>query len=286
MLTDIDETGMEMETETEVRRARRQYDEAIDRHREAVDDEGRAAAWQGVEEARRCLGAALHAEWERERVAKQEQKAASQREWAEARRGASDIMAAHEDVLEAYRDRLTKFFVVTRDGLAEKGKEPFDRKPPVGLTLVVAGDPFQKLIAHPRVRHDATGGYLVPEQHSIELFEMKAGTGVGVVAPVYFKKLDFADTGPRAFRLGTIYKSAADDARRVVETIGEFLTDARVVLARGCDHCCICGRSLTDEVSRSRGIGPECFRKEELIAVLLGECKPADAFAAPELVEV
>ena len=37
--------------------------------------------------------------------------------------------------------------------------------------------------------------------------------------------------------------------------------------------CCCCGASLTDEVSKLRGIGPECIKKIEaqrILAVLLG----------------
>jgi hypothetical protein len=33
------------------------------------------------------------------------------------------------------------------------------------------------------------------------------------------------------------------------------------VLARSTDHCCVCGRVLTDPVSRGRGIGPECSKQ-------------------------
>jgi hypothetical protein len=39
-----------------------------------------------------------------------------------------------------------------------------------------------------------------------------------------------------------------------------LLDDQGEVLARSRDRCCICGRKLTDELSCSRGIGPECYR--------------------------
>jgi hypothetical protein len=83
--------------------------------------------------------------------------------------------------------------------------------------------------------------------------------------------------------VGSMYKSAEEDARRVVGTIREFLDDSRTVLARGYDHCCICGRGLTDELSRSRGIGPECIQKADIVAVLIGPS--AAGFAVPEAVE-
>jgi hypothetical protein len=36
--------------------------------------------------------------------------------------------------------------------------------------------------------------------------------------------------------------------------------DPADVFGRQADKCCCCGRALTDVVSRTRGIGPECVR--------------------------
>lgn len=43
-------------------------------------------------------------------------------------------------------------------------------------------------------------------------------------------------------------------------TMEDYLRDPRAVLARSHDNCCCCGRGLTDELSMSRGIGPECIK--------------------------
>ena len=42
--------------------------------------------------------------------------------------------------------------------------------------------------------------------------------------------------------------------------MADFILDARTVFARSHGHCCCCGKGLRDELSRARGIGPECVR--------------------------
>jgi hypothetical protein len=61
----------------------------------------------------------------------------------------------------------------------------------------------------------------------------------------------------RVHRLGRNLHALADQA---LQTIADYLADPATVFARSHGHCCICGRSLTDELSRSRGIGPECIK--------------------------
>jgi hypothetical protein len=45
------------------------------------------------------------------------------------------------------------------------------------------------------------------------------------------------------------------------------------VFARSHDSCCVCGRHLTDEQSRSRGIGPECIKTVDFFLYLTTEPK-------------
>ncbi|WP_437194633.1 DUF6011 domain-containing protein [Planctomicrobium sp. SH527] len=51
-----------------------------------------------------------------------------------------------------------------------------------------------------------------------------------------------------------------DAAENLVELTKFFLLFPDQVFARSKDRCCCCGRPLTDEISRARGIGPECLR--------------------------
>jgi hypothetical protein len=55
-------------------------------------------------------------------------------------------------------------------------------------------------------------------------------------------------------------RDGAELSRQVVNLAGEFLADPEAAFARSADHCCVCGKTLTEPLSRSRGIGPECMR--------------------------
>lgn len=44
-----------------------------------------------------------------------------------------------------------------------------------------------------------------------------------------------------------------------VALVAEFPRNPEAVFARSPTHCCMCGKRLADAVSRSRGIGPECY---------------------------
>jgi len=73
--------------------------------------------------------------------------------------------------------------------------------------------------------------------------------------------------------LGVCVKTAAQKARwylngksdeaatALVEMARLFVADPQSVISRNTDNCCCCGRALRDEVSRARGVGPECLTK-------------------------
>jgi hypothetical protein len=209
-----------------------------------------------------------------EAQARESAKEKTRREWAEIRSAADDALRENAPILEAFRRRVTALFEAMRDGK----EEPFKRRPNISLRLIALGDPRAKVNTLPHVRHDRTGGYLIPQNHTIELMEKKAVRVEDKDAEQLRCKLAFNNTGDVP-KVGSMYKSAVEDVRRIVATIRDFLDDSRAVLARDCDHCCICGRHLTDEVSRSRGIGPECILKTDVVAVLAGD---AEDFILPE----
>jgi hypothetical protein len=51
---------------------------------------------------------------------------------------------------------------------------------------------------------------------------------------------------------------------RLVQTLEQFHADPASVFQRSQDHCSCCRRKLTDQVSRLRGIGPECWERVQL----------------------
>ena len=50
-------------------------------------------------------------------------------------------------------------------------------------------------------------------------------------------------------------------AMALVEMAKLFVADPQSVIARNTNNCCCCGKPLRDEVSRARGVGPECLTK-------------------------
>ncbi len=59
----------------------------------------------------------------------------------------------------------------------------------------------------------------------------------------------FVDMGKNVVNLNTILSTAHD-----------LLMKPMMVFGRQADRCCCCSKVLTDVVSRTRGIGPECIR--------------------------
>jgi hypothetical protein len=55
-----------------------------------------------------------------------------------------------------------------------------------------------------------------------------------------------------------------DKARIVRDFYYAFAADPLAIFALESENCCLCGKKLTDRVSRSRGIGPDCFRGWEV----------------------
>jgi hypothetical protein len=57
----------------------------------------------------------------------------------------------------------------------------------------------------------------------------------------------------------TPYAQQVNFAKRLAALSVAELKDAQLLFAAELGKCCNCGRSLTDELSRLRGIGPDCF---------------------------
>jgi hypothetical protein len=86
--------------------------------------------------------------------------------WRRIRSDAEVYRRENATILAAFRERLTALFEAMR-----RDKEPFRRRPNISLRLIAAGEPPAKVIFLPHVRHDATGGYLIPSEHTVELME-------------------------------------------------------------------------------------------------------------------
>jgi uncharacterized protein (TIGR02996 family) len=167
------------------------------------------------------------------------------------------LLADNAGLLESFRVSLTALFAPLEVAARRRAAGPFRRKPPISLRLIVEGEPPAKLIVLPHAtvfgRRDQRVVRLDCARMDCELVDtgsaLKSYVRLGV------------SLSPCAAHLGRRYwQTALGDTQRVVETVRDFVTDRRKVLARSHDHCCICGRGLTDELSRGRGIGPECIQ--------------------------
>lgn len=58
-----------------------------------------------------------------------------------------------------------------------------------------------------------------------------------------------------------LYKDFGPDVARFLAIVERFLDDPDAAFALSGANCVFCGRPLTDEASRLRGIGPDCFEE-------------------------
>jgi len=176
--------------------------------------------------------------------------------WDDLRQQADAYLLDHAAITERFRLALRPLF----DAMWAKTKKPVLRRPNISLRLIADGDPLAKLIVLPYwldYRKEVDCERLYCEL----VVEGTVTTKVGEAKKWTRQVTCSADPG--TMTSGQIRPSVAEDLRRVIETMDSFLLDKKAVLARSHDHCCACGRCLTDELSRSRGIGPECIQLAE-----------------------
>jgi hypothetical protein len=158
--------------------------------------------------------------------------------------------------LNDFRCRMQQFFEAAR----QPGDEPYKRRPNISLRLLCADNPPGKVIVLPALRGHRKDIYLNCSSQRLELLEEEDVTTSKGPAKKFSQKLCVC-ISPDGAAITLLSMTGFNDVRRLVATITDFLDNPAAVLARSHDRCCICGRKLTDELSRSRGIGPECIQK-------------------------
>lgn len=173
----------------------------------------------------------------------------------------SAILEASRPVLEPFRDYLGEYLRWMED---ERQKatpsDGYETRPLIGLKLELAGDeklairPLWKRPAIRRISHAPyvemyEPGRINPQVITLELL------GPGKLFDLTLK--------PGEIRRGRAYYDM-DTNRKFVKTITDaarsLLLDPMATFAGQSEHCCKCGKALTDLTSRTRGIGPECIR--------------------------
>jgi hypothetical protein len=173
------------------------------------------------------------------------------------RKAADSLLLENASVFESLRQMVEP--VHTSMANKKRGQQR-SKRPSVSQRLLMTGEPTAKLVILPNWRHPwqdlvINGWHL---EMLTEVTKEVEGESCKNWKRRFTMRYAVSNCAPQSRRI--YFASAVEDAKRVIATVREFNEDSGAVLARCHDSCCICGRSLTDELSRARGIGPECIR--------------------------
>ena len=159
----------------------------------------------------------------------------------------SDITS--DPALTELRNACVAFFA------AVSGNHVYRRRPPLALRL--PQDEFVTVVKpttthrHGEVRVDGRG-------IGIEVLK-RCPDVVGNTFPVKMLRVVVEESArPTMWRLNG---EGIGAARALIQASKAFVDDPRSIVQRNKDNCCCCGKPLRDEISRARGVGPECLTK-------------------------
>jgi hypothetical protein len=184
-------------------------------------------------------------------------------EWEVVRASAYQALSDNSRLIRGFKNKAAAMFTAMLEGK----EQPYKRRPPVSLRLICTGDPLAKVVVHPgwsshhkAVLTDRVYCELLQEE-ATKAFVRDGEEKKEVDARQFSRQLSMSLEGPSTPSLSRFYYSSViRDVARIIEVMHDFLDDHRAVFARAHDNCCCCGKKLTDELSHSRGIGPECIK--------------------------
>ena len=97
----------------------------------------------------------------------------------------------------------------------------------------------------------------------VSVIEMPPQNGRPVLQHQRACKLRVNEAGQLSWSSWT-YRYAPIAVHEFVNTANDFILFPWQIFSRSKDRCCCCGKRVTDDISRSRGIGPECLRSAAL----------------------
>jgi hypothetical protein len=189
-----------------------------------------------------------------------------------------EILAQFEELWSPHRDAVTRVLAEASAFFDDqsRGKE-FNRRPNLSLRLSATGDLAAKLVLCP----GWTPRYktVTPAIIDVEFLVCRGRKSRAEL------RLQSSEHGITPCRWSLLH--SRDALLRLAAVCHDFLEAPAVVFARSASHCCICGRPLTDGLSKARGIGPECMdrcgwvrRQFETAAAILGArpCAPTAGY--------
>lgn len=184
------------------------------------------------------------------------------------------------DVLKRYADaqpKLQKFYDMAVNYFRCKCLDKFnlERRPPVSLCL---RDPDHIFTAKPGFKQPrkriVDGIVSIVEYGEMEfdtiyldcvsIIEMPPKDGRPVLKHQKACKLKLNEAGQLVWSGAWYHRFAPIAVHEFISTVSDFILFPWQIFSRSKDRCCCCGKWLTDDISRSRGIGPECLRSAAL----------------------
>lgn len=194
-------------------------------------------------------------------------------------------LQAPAEVLDRYvqeKLKLEKFYDMAVNYFRCKclDKTNLERRPPVALCLRDLDHVFtiKPGFKKPRKHFHVDGSVTVEEYgqmqfetvyiECVSLTEMPPQNGRPVLKHQKACKLRLNEAGELTWSGRWYPRFAPIAVHEFVNTVKGFILFPWQIFERSKDHCCCCRKPLTDETSRSRGIGPECLQNA---AICFGE---------------
>lgn len=185
------------------------------------------------------------------------------------------------EVLERYlqaQPKMEKFFDMAVNYFRCKclDKTNLERCPPVALCLRDPDHVFtvKPGFLSPRKRRQKDGSLTIVEYGQMQfesvyidcvsITELPPQNGLPVLKHTKACKLRLDESGQLSQHGTWYYRDAPIAVHEFVNVVSDFILFPWQILSRSKESCCCCRKPLTDDTSRSRGIGPECLRSAAL----------------------
>jgi hypothetical protein len=164
------------------------------------------------------------------------------------------LLTENNDLLALFYERCVGFFEERTDEC--QGRK---RQPSYALRLIMPGEPFARMVIKAEwVRRERR---LDSGTLSVDVIWNYDGDprflDLARTLRLYLHRDGFR------LRYWRFDDPGVQSAQRLLATVRGFLDEPEKVFGLSQDNCCCCGKALTDEHSRSRGIGPDCLKKSE-----------------------
>lgn len=160
--------------------------------------------------------------------------------------------------------RLASGFFAAEWQAKDKTKD-YHRRPNLSIRLALPGEPPARLSILPGWSKYTR--QVDPTRLTLELtvarIPAKKADGTPTKLQTAELRLQLDNESGNARKKWWFIKYLDENLARLLNGAADFVADPLATFAKASSNCGLCGRGLVDEVSRSRGIGPECHKRLE-----------------------